>query len=223
MKNILFDLDGTLTDPQEGITRSIRYALQNLDQPAPEADELLWCIGPPLINSFKILVDSSRPNLAKKALTLYRERFNRVGKYENRVYPDIPELLEQLTSQGHVLFVATSKPKVFARQIVDHFQLAPYFKEVFGSRLNGALAEKAVLIQHILTQKKLSAKETCMVGDRKYDIVGAQQCGLAAIGVTYGYGSKEEIQIAGPDAIADTPMAVLKIVEQFTKRQNSAN
>ncbi len=208
MKNILFDLDGTLTDPKEGITRSIQHALQELDQPVPKTDDLLWCIGPPLLQSFKTLVGPSQPHLAQKALTLYRERFGRVGKFENQVYQEIPELLAQLKSKGYTLYVATSKPAVFARQIVDYFNLAPYFDNVFGSRLSGELGEKKELIQYILDQKKLRVEETVMVGDRKYDIIGAKACSVATIGVTYGYGSIEELDAAGADAVADHPLAV---------------
>ena len=219
VKNILFDLDGTLTDPKEGITRSIRYALKRLNQPAPDPDELLWCIGPPLLNSFKILLNSNQPDLAQKALMLYRERFDRVGKFENRVYADVPELLEKLKSNGYTLFVATSKPVVFARQIVDHFKLAPYFDEVFGSRLNGELVEKAALIEFILHSKKIEANETIMVGDRKYDISGAQKCGVATIGVTYGYGSRQEVQTAAPNSIVDNPMAVVTAIKKLAAAQ----
>jgi phosphoglycolate phosphatase len=219
MKHILFDLDGTLTDPKEGITRSIRYALKKLDHPTPDPDELLWCIGPPLLNSFKTILNSNQPDLAQKALALYRERFDRVGKFENRVYTDVPELLEKLKSNGYTLFVATSKPMVFARQIVDHFELAPYFDEVFGSRLNGELAEKAALIQFILDLKKIRATEAIMVGDRKYDIIGAQKCGVATIGVTYGYGSIEEVQTAAPDTMVDRPMAVETAINDLAAAQ----
>ncbi len=215
MKNILFDLDGTLTDPKKGITRSIQYALKKLDQPIPEADELLWCIGPPLLQSLQTLVGPDQPDLAQKALTLYRDRFGRVGKFENQVYPDISELLEQLKSDGYTLYVATSKPALFARQIVDHFKLAPYFDKVFGSRLNGELAEKKELIQHILDQKQLKAEETVMVGDRKYDIVGAKACLVTAVGVTYGYGSVDEIHAAGADAVVDSPLALFDAIGQI--------
>lgn len=218
MKNILFDLDGTLTDPKEGITRSIQHALQELDQPVPKADDLLWCIGPPLLQSFETLVGPSQSHLAQKALTLYRERFGRVGKFENQVYQEIPELLAQLKSKGYTLYVATSKPAVFARQIVDHFKLAPYFDKVFGSRLNGELGEKKELIQYILDQKKLRVEETVMVGDRKYDIIGAKACSVATIGVTYGYGSIEELDAAGADAVADRPLAVRDTIGQMANR-----
>ncbi len=212
MKNILFDLDGTLTDPREGITRSIQYALKKLNLPIPEADELLWCIGPPLLQSLQTLVGPDQPHLAQKALALYRDRFGRVGKFENQVYPDIPELLAQLNSDGYTLYVATSKPAVFARQIIDHFKLSPYFDKVFGSRLNGELGEKKALIRHILEQKQLKAKETMMVGDRKYDIIGAKACSVATVGVTYGYGSVDEIHAAGAAVVVDRPLALLDAI-----------
>lgn len=219
MKNILFDLDGTLTDPKEGITRSIQHALKKLDQPVPDADNLLWCIGPPLLQSFESLIDPNEPHLAHKALILYRERFNRVGKFENNVYPDIIELLEQLKLEGYTLFVATSKPAVFARQIVAHFNLSPFFDKVFGSRLSGELGEKNELIQHILDQKQLRTDQTVMVGDRKYDIIGAKACQVATIGVTYGYGSVDEIHTAGADTVADKPLAILNAIKRVAVEQ----
>lgn len=215
MKNILFDLDGTLTDPKEGITRSIQYALKKLDQPVPEADNLLWCIGPPLLQSFESLVEPNQSKLAHKALTFYRERFDRVGKFENQIYPDIPELLEHMISEGYTLFVATSKPAVFARQIVDHFKLSPFFDKVFGSRLSGELGEKKELIQYILDQKQLQTDQTVMVGDRKYDIIGAKACRIASVGVTYGYGSVEEMRSVNADTVVDEPLAILGAIERM--------
>jgi phosphoglycolate phosphatase len=202
---ILFDLDGTLIDPREGITRSIQYALEKLGRPAPESDRLLWCIGPPLKESFQILLDDTSSEPAEEALKHYRERYNRTGKFENKVYDGVPETLEALQLAGARLYIATSKPKVFADQIADHFKLRAYFESVYGSELTGERSDKAELIDHILSIERLDRQSTCMIGDRKHDIVGARQNDLNCIGVTYGYGSREELVKAGASRIIDNP------------------
>ena len=212
INNIFFDLDGTLTDPKAGITQSIQYALEKLGAPIPSIDELTWCIGPPLLESFPILLKENNPALAKKALALYRERFSTIGKFENDVYPDIPELLEQLNTQGFHLFVATSKPKVFAQDIVEHFDLAQYFRGVYGSELNGEFCDKTELLPHILQQESLSQMTTMMIGDRKHDIVGAKSCQMQSIGVLYGYGSRKELCEAGADYLAMAPLEILDVL-----------
>jgi len=207
IENILFDLDGTLTDPKIGITRCIQYALRKLGFPVPPASDLLWCIGPPLKDSLAKLL-ASDAGLADTALALYRERFNRVGKFENETYAGVPEMLQSLTGQHLNLFVATSKPYVYANEIVAHFDLRRFFKRVYGSELNGELTDKSELIFHILGSEKVAAGNTLMVGDRSYDMVGAKKQGLCCIGVTYGYGTKEELIEAGADFIADSPQEV---------------
>ncbi len=211
--HILFDLDGTLTDPKSGITRSIQYALQRLHAPVPAIEELTWCIGPPLLESFPILLNTDDPVVAKQALTLYRERFSTLGKFENDVYPDIPELLERLHDQGFHLFVATSKPRVFAVDIVEHFDLTTYFTGIYGSELDGQFCEKTMLLPHILRHESLDPLNTIMVGDRKHDILGAKSCNLRSIGVLYGYGSREELHEAGADFLAEAPLKILDGIE----------
>ena len=150
MDTIYFDLDGTLTDPKPGITRSIQYALQRLDHPTiPTEDELTWCIGPPLRTSFvRLLGDHS----ADRAVALYRERFSDIGLYENRVYDGIGEVLTTLRASGHRLFVATSKAHVFADRIIDHFGLRHHFEHVFGAELDGTRADKSHLLEYALKQ-----------------------------------------------------------------------
>ena len=208
IKNILFDLDGTLTDPWEGITRCIQHALEKMDYPVPDRKELIWCIGPPLVESFKKLLGTDNQDIAMKALYLYRERFGSVGKFENRVYPDIPDMLKQLNKHGFNIFLATSKPLVFSREIMDHFELSPYFKELYGSRLNGELCDKTELISHIMKKEQLQSHETVMVGDRKHDMIGAKNNHITAMGVTYGYGSRQELAGAMADHIVDAPQAI---------------
>jgi phosphoglycolate phosphatase len=199
----LFDLDGTLTDPKAGITRSIQYALDKLGRPVPEADELTWMIGPPLIASFTKLLDG--PEDAQEALGLYRERFGVTGLFENEVYAGIPALLQDLRNKGVRLFVATSKPHVYARQIIDHFELSRFFSGIYGSELDNRNADKRDLIRHILEQERFDQAGAVMIGDRKHDAVGAKANGLASIGVTWGYGSRQELLDAGVDCLVDTP------------------
>jgi phosphoglycolate phosphatase len=194
---LLFDLDGTLTDPFVGITESIRAALVGLGRPAPPAESLGWCIGPPLKASLMHLLATEDEALAEAALALYRKRFGVVGLFENRVYPGIPEALETLKIEGHTLYVATSKPKVFAARILEHFALGPYFDAVYGSELDGTLSEKGDLIAHILSKEAVVATEAVMIGDRRHDMAGALRNGVRPFGVLWGYGSRAELEGAG--------------------------
>ena len=209
---ILFDLDGTLTDSEEGVIRSIQYALKKLKKPSPHPEELKWCIGPPLIESFKKLLGEDGSGQAHEALLMYRERFSKIGKFENKVYEGIPEVLSKLKEKGLSLFVATSKPTVYSIDIIKHFALAPYFNQVYGSELNGDRVDKTELIAHIMSTEGLDKNDTVMIGDRRHDIIGAKNNGLASIGVTYGYGTKEELQDSGADRLAANPSYILNIL-----------
>ena len=208
---ILFDLDGTLTDPQLGITRCIQHALAELGHQPPESEHLHWCIGPPLRRSFGRLLDSNDAQLLEQAVELYRQRFSTVGLFENRVYAGIPETLAALRRQGYRLFLATAKPRIFAEQILEHFGLAQYFETAHGSELNGHLTDKPSLVRHILAVEHLAPEHTMIIGDRKYDIVGGKVNGLATGAVTYGYGTVEELRAAKPDAVFDTPEQILAL------------
>jgi phosphoglycolate phosphatase len=212
IENILFDLDGTLTNPKPGITKSIQYALEKLSKPVPAVHDLLWCIGPPLLGSFRIMLEADA-HKAETALSFYRERYNREGKFENEVFSGIPETLSGLNRQGFNLFVATSKPYVFANDILAHFGLLRFFKRVYGSELDGALADKGELIAYILKREGFLAKNTMMVGDRSHDILGAEKHGLYSLGVTYGYGTKEELVRSGADYIVDSPREIMEIAK----------
>ena len=205
MDAIFFDLDGTLTDPKPGITRSIQYALQKLDLPVPPQDELTWCIGPPLRASFVKMLGEARADLA---VSLYRERFGDVGLYENQVYPDIEHILAALKQSHGRLFVATSKAHVFADRIIDHFRLRDYFEHVFGAELDGTRADKGDLLAYALEKAEVDPRRTIMIGDRSHDVIGAKKNGMAAIGVLYGYGSERELIEAGASHICATPRAV---------------
>ena len=210
--NLLFDLDGTLTDPFVGITESIRFAMTRLGRPAPPPEALAWCIGPPLKQSFVQLLATADEALADDALALYRERFGATGLYENRVYAGIPRVLEALGARGHDLFVATAKPGVFADRILDHFGLARYFRAIYGSELDGTRSEKADLIAHILERESIAAAEAVMIGDRKHDILGARQNGMAGYGVLWGYGSKPELEMAGAHTCVVQPEGLLAVI-----------
>lgn len=208
MDAIYFDLDGTLTDPKPGITRSIQYALKQLDHHTiPTEDELTWCIGPPLRASFVTLLGAD--HAADRAVALYRERFADVGLYENGVYDGIGEVLTALCASGHRLFVATSKPHVFAERIIDHFGLRGHFERVFGSELDGTRVDKSHLLEYALKQASVNPARTLMIGDRSHDMVGARNNGMKGIGVLYGYGSREELLGAGAQHVCATPGAIL--------------
>jgi phosphoglycolate phosphatase len=195
MQTIYFDLDGTLTDPKPGITGSIQYALKKLGVAVPSQDELSWCIGPPLHASLKTLIGTEA--LADQALLLYRERFSEVGLFENSPYPGIHDTLAAVAATGARMFVATSKPAVYAARIIDHFGLKPYFERVFGSELDGTRVDKRDLLRYALDEAKVDPTSAIMIGDRSHDVVGARTNGMTAIGVLYGYGSEAELRDAG--------------------------
>lgn len=207
MTAIYFDLDGTLTDPKPGITRSIQYALGKLDCAVPTEDELTWCIGPPLHASLKTLLGSGE--LADRALLLYRERFSDIGLFENRVYPGIEHTLSALARSGRRLFVATSKPGVYAERIIDHFRLRTYFECVFGSELDGRRTDKTDLLGHALQSMAVDPSQAIMIGDRSHDIIGARNHGMTTVGVLYGYGSEQELRDAGAHHVCATPQGLL--------------
>ena len=210
MDAIFFDLDGTLTDPKPGITRSIQYALQKLDHPSiPTEDELTWCIGPPLRASFVRMIGD---HAADRAVALYRERFSDVGLYENGVYDGIGDVLTTLCTAGHRLFVATSKPHVFAERIIDHFGLRHHFERVFGSELDGTRVDKSHLLEYALREVSVDPARTLMIGDRSHDIIGAKNNGMKGIGVLYGYGSRNELLDAGAQHVCSSPAEILRCI-----------
>jgi phosphoglycolate phosphatase len=212
--NLLFDLDGTLTDPYQGITKCISHALTVLGRVPQPQEKLKWCIGPPLRDSFATLLASDDDQLTEKALALYRERFGSVGLFENEVYEGIPEALAALRETGHLLYVATSKPTVYAKQIIEHFGLGQYFSAVHGSELDGKRSDKKALISHILQSEGLASFETQMVGDRKYDMAGAGANGVSGIGVLWGYGTKYELEASGAHACIRHPQELNIVVNR---------
>jgi phosphoglycolate phosphatase len=212
--NLLFDLDGTLTDPFEGITKCIEHALVMLNRPSPPRKDLRWCIGPPLKKSLSDLLASDDDQLAEKALAFYRERFGAVGLFENNIYKGIPETLEALKGRGHVLYVATSKPTVYAERIIDHFGLRPFFRVIYGSELDGTRVDKTSLIAHVLLRESIAASETVMIGDRKHDIIGAKANGMHGLGILWGYGTREELEASGAYACIAQPEELVPALNQ---------
>lgn len=211
-KYILFDLDGTLTDPAEGITNSVAYALNKFGITVEDKTELNKFIGPPLLDSFMEYYGFSEEK-AQTAIDYYREYFRVTGIYENRVYDGVTKMLDALLSSGRKLILATSKPEPFAREILRHFNLEKYFVYAAGSNFDGTRCAKAEVIEYALESAGVDDKsQAVMVGDRKHDIIGAQKTGLDSIGVLFGYGSREELEAAGASYIAETVEDITKLV-----------
>lgn len=212
-KYIFFDLDGTLTDPQEGITNCVRYALEYYGINETDYSKLMRFIGPPLVYSFQEYYGFDKTK-ALEAVEKYRERFSSVGLFENKVYDGIYELLQTLTDSGHLLVLATSKPRVFAEKIMAKYRLRPYFKMISGSELDGTRNDKNEVIEYAIEKLGCPRDKIIMVGDRKHDILGAKKCGVASCGVRFGYAEENELENAGADYIADTLNELLPILMQ---------
>ena len=212
MKAILFDLDGTLTDPREGITRSIAYALERMGLAAPPLADLTFAIGPPLRRSLAQLIGSDESDPVERALAFYRERFADVGLYENAVYDGIAETLQALSAAGTTLIVATSKPRVYAERIVRHFGLEAHFAAVHGCELDGTREDKRDLLAHLIPHHGLLANAATMIGDRGVDMIAARHHGVRAVGALWGYGTRAELEAAGAQAIGPAPRELLKVL-----------
>lgn len=215
---VLFDLDGTLTDPFVGITRSIDHALARLGRIAPAAEELRWCIGPPLKTSFAVLLDTEDQALLDAAVEHYRERYSAVGKFENTLIDGIPEALADLQAGGATMWVATSKLETYASEIVVHFGLMPHFGRVHGSQADGRNSSKSELIGHILASEGLDPKRCVMVGDRSHDVVGAAAHGIPTVGVGWGYAAPGELEVAGAAAIAECASQLPVMIDTLMRR-----
>ncbi len=204
-KALLFDLDGTLTDPGEGIIKSVQYALEKMGCPEPDRDKLRAFIGPPLLEQFMAYRGFTQEEAAQ-AVAYYRERFAPIGIFENKIYPGIPELLADLQEQGFRLAVASSKPEKFVVQILEHFGLSSYFEETVGATMDQRRTAKADVIEEALGRLRLAGrKQALMIGDREHDVFGARAMGLDCVGVSYGYGSTTELEATGAAAIAASP------------------
>jgi len=212
---ILFDLDGTLTDPRLGIVACMRYALDQLARPCPPDEILASFIGPPLRGTFSILLGTSDIKLIEEAMTLYRQRFADKGLYENQIYEGIPEMLQSARQTGYLSFVATSKPTVYADRIVKYFGLDRHFTGVYGSELGGRFENKADLLAFFLERERFPADVAVMVGDRAADIIAAKNNGIRSVGVLWGYGSEGELTDAGADKLCLTPGKLVSCLSQI--------
>lgn len=209
VRGVFLDLDGTLTDPKPGIVKSIRHALEGMGAKSiASEDELTWCIGPPLQQSFASLLSTSDKAAIDRAMSLYRERFGAIGLFENKVYAEVPAMLEALEAAGHRLYVATSKPLVYATRIVAHFGLARHFARVFGAELDGTRGDKADLLRYAMAETKAEPRSAVMIGDRVHDAIGAKAVGMRCLLVAWGYGTPGEIATAPSDGICATPADV---------------
>ena len=207
----LFDLDGTLTDPFEGITNSIVYALKKFGIEVSDKRNLIDFIGPPLAESFRSVYGFGEED-AQKAVAYYREYFSEKGIFENRVYTGVEDMLKNLKLRNVKIILATSKPQPFAERILAHFNLESYFDFVAGATLDSRRSQKAEVISYALEGGNANVQNSVMVGDRKHDVLGAKAHGLKSIGVLYGYGGLEELLKSGAAFLADTPSDILKFI-----------
>ncbi|MGT2929721.1 HAD family hydrolase [Streptococcus dentasini] len=199
---IIFDLDGTLTNPEQGIVNSLIYALSQFDRTVTDRQELLKFIGPPLSYSFKHFCGFSDSE-TQQAIAFYRQYFSNKGWSENQLLPGVKQLLDSLKKSKKQLLVASSKPEPFAIKILQHFEIAHYFEYIAGATLDDSRSQKADVIAYLLNEAQISNPNQCvMVGDRKHDIYGAQHNHMDAIGLLLGFGSKQELEAAGATAIA---------------------
>ena len=213
--DILVDLDGTLVDPKPGLIGSVQYALGKLGHPVSPADELLWLIGPPLRVSFPKLL--GRSDLTEEAIAHYRESYFSGAMYDAIVYDGVADALDRLHAAGCRLFVATSKPYYYARPILERFDLARRFAAIHGPELDGTNDHKSDLIAHIVAREGVRPETAIMIGDREFDVTAAARNGIRAIGVTWGYGSREELQAAGAAVLCDAPVDLAAAVRSLAE------
>lgn len=212
---LLFDLDGTLTDPKIGITTCAQYALRHFGIEEPDLDKLEPFIGPPLLDSFREFYGFDEEQ-GKEAIKVYRERFSSVGLFENEIYPGIEEMLAHLKQAGKKLAVASSKATVYIVRILEHFGIEKYFDVVVGSELDGTRTKKEEVIEEALRQlcrgEKIENDRIVMIGDRKFDMEGAKKFGLISVGVSFGYAVPGELEQAGADYLVDTVAALERLL-----------
>jgi phosphoglycolate phosphatase len=209
-KAILFDLDGTLTESGDGITRSVQYALEKIGKPEPDVDALRVFVGPPLLEQFMRYADVDEET-GRQAVEYYRERYSVTGIYENRLYPGVEKMLSELKQKGYRLAIASSKPEYYILQILDYFRIYEYFDVIVGSEMNGGRTRKSEVIEEALRLLKLEnhRDQVVMVGDKEHDVLGAREAGVSCIAVTYGYGTEEELNAAEPMAKADSTESLI--------------
>lgn len=211
-KYLLLDLDGTITDSETGITRCVEYALNHFGIQVDDLRELSPFIGPPLLDSFKDFYNFTDEQAAI-AVEKYRERYEKKGILENKLYPGIGEFLAEARQKDKIVILATSKPEIFAKRILDYFELSNYFSFVAGSGLDGSLHTKTDVIDYILQSNKITdLSSVVMIGDRKHDIIGAKNVGIDSVGVLYGFGDYKELSEAGADYIVEDIPALRKLL-----------
>ena len=216
---LLFDLDGTLTDPRPGIVGSIRFALDQLGSPCPSDDVLAAFIGPPLRATFATLLETTDTSRVEAAMDLYRQRFVCSGFYDNQVYTGVPGMLEQAREMATAMYVATSKPAVYAERIVQHFGLDHHFRKIYGAELDGHRDDKVELVAYLLASEAVDAEAAVLVGDRAADVRSAKANRVGSIGVLWGYGSEQELLDAGADVLCKTPSELA--AHLFSETQSS--
>ena len=218
---ILFDLDGTLTDPKIGITTCVQYALHKMGIEEPDPDRLEPFIGPPLTDSFREFYGMNEEE-AVRAVEYYRERFSTVGLFENEVYSGIPELLARLKKDGRKLAIASSKPTVYVKKILEYFSIYEYFDIIVGSELDGTRCRKEEVVEEALEQlsadDKFRKRDAVMIGDRKFDIEGAKAHQIPSIGVNYGYAIDNELMEAGADCVVGNVKELSEVLLKDDRR-----
>ncbi len=212
LRAILFDLDGTLTDSGPGIMGCLKKALAEMGERIPSEETLRLFVGPPLAEAFAAHCGMS-PDRCEEAIRVYRKHYSAGGLFENTVYDGVREMLAELCARGVQLYLATSKPEHFAKAIMEHFSLEAYFTYIGGALTDGKRREKAEVIEYVLAENGLSADEVIMIGDRKYDVEGAASFGIPTLGVTWGYGTEDELTKAGAKWIAHTPREVVSVTD----------
>ena len=214
IKNVFFDLDGTLTDSKEGIIRCAQYALEKLGMEPPAFEDMYWVMGPPFRTSLKERLHFSDED-SLRGLRYYQERFGTVGYLENRVYDGIEDMLKELKDDGYRLFITSSKPRYFSTEILKHFGLIDYFTYVSGSDMDGTHGAKAEVVKRAIEGYGCERDETVIVGDRDHDIIGGKDNGIHTIGVRYGYADPGELEGAGVEYIAEDPADVIRIIRSI--------
>lgn len=209
MRHVFLDLDGTLVDPREGITSALRHALGEMGAEVPPADELLWCIGPPLRQSLEVLLGPAAD--IEEAVEHYRDYYGEIGLSEADLYDGVGEMLVDLRDAGATLYIATSKARIYAERVAEAFGIDAWVEGIFGAELDGSLSDKGELLAYALAETKAEPAESLMLGDRAHDVEGAKLNHIPVIGALWGYADPDELRMADPDALAGTPEEVPEI------------
>jgi phosphoglycolate phosphatase len=218
---LLFDLDGTLTDPRKGLVNCVRHAFEALNRPCPPEELLVTFIGPPLRPMFATLLDTSDTALIESAVAHYRERYARKGLFETEAYPGISEMLAESRGFASAAFLATSKPTVFAKRIVDHLGFKDHFSGIYGVELDGRFDDKADLLAYLLDSEGIAPESAVMIGDRAADILAARANRIRTVGVLWGYGSWDELNSAGARTIAASPRELTRCLGTINGSSNT--